>query len=734
MTTTSEAAAPLAHRNAGDPLPDPPVDRDPRNSAIPDHQARRHLAGVLEHHRHALATRLMDSVADWEKYAQHIRACHGDVASYVQREFYVFVDYLALLFRTGDPTYRQLYVGEKIKQAYWEAEGSDDQQHARRAIILERDERAILDLLRDKVPANELDALRAELGGIAGVVTSRARHVTEVLLVGDCLFLDVMAFLIGPALEDGVSINPTFLTTKNPAELRNDLRKLADRKFDLIFYSPFTYEFSPEFARLMDWRQAASGGKKIAALVNGALENALATLELIGDLFECNIFVHNSANVRRHDSSAAERLKNAVTWRARNKARRIANARLAEYVSQRNAATFGHLFVLDEAGLLARHGERELGRLFYDSDLQHPAVMGKWLAGEYRDVLAVHAHLLKKKLVVCDLDNTLWKGVVGEGAVEHYADKQRILKKLQAKGIVLAINSKNDPKNVKWDGGVLCADDFVCAQINWENKVGNLQRIAQILNLKTRDFVFIDDRADEREMVNLAMPEVNTLDATSERAWRMLDIWSRILSSQGETDRTQFYKQKEQRDTFVQSLAGVPEDQGALFEKLEIAVTVRDAKKGDLRRVVELINRTNQFNTAASRTTLREAGEWLASSDHHILVVDCGDKFGSMGTICIAVIHEKADCVEIPVFVLSCRVFGFGIENVVVNAVKRLARKRGVPAIGPFKETPHNEPCRKVYPSNGFTWNGGAWRWEGVGEITDPRWLAIRNETEIGGA
>ena len=111
--------------------------------------------------------------------------------------------------------------------------------------------------------------------------------------------------------------------------------------------------------------------------------------------------------------------------------------------------------------------------------------MGKWMAGIYRDTLYVHAHLVKKKLVICDLDNTLGKGVIGEGTVEHYADKQRILKRLQARGVVLAINSKNDPKNVKWDGGVLNADDFVCTQINWENKVGNIKRIGQILNLNT---------------------------------------------------------------------------------------------------------------------------------------------------------------------------------------------------------------------------------------------------------
>ncbi|MDB5292093.1 MAG: HAD-superfamily phosphatase, subfamily IIIC/FkbH-like protein, partial [Phycisphaerales bacterium] len=544
---------------------------------------RRHIADVLERHRHAAAVRFLDSVAAWEKYAPQIAACNGDVGPYVRREFYVLVDYLVLLFRTNDATYRDLYVGEKVKQAYWDAESSADQQHDRRRQILDADRRGLLSVLEGELSPGELAAVDAELAEIARIVTTSARKTPEVLLIGDCLFLDVMAFLVGPALEDGVSVNPTFLTTKNPAELRNALRKMAGRKFDLIFYSPFTYEFSPEFARLMEWRQAASGGSKIDTLVDSAMENVVATLDVLSETFECNIFVHNSANIRRHDSSLAERAKNMVTHHARKTARDRANAKLAEYVAARNSATFDHLFILDETALLDRHGENELGRMFYDSDLQHPAAMGKWLAGMYRDVLAVHAHLLKRKLVVCDLDNTLWKGVIGEGAVEHYADKQRILKRLQAKGVVLAINSKNDPKNVKWDGGVLCADDFVCSQINWDNKVANLKRIGQILNLKTKDFVFIDDRTDEREMVKMAIPEVHVLDATADRSWRLLDLWSQYLSSQGETDRTQFYKQKEQRESFLQTQAAPEEDQGALFAKLGITVTVRDAKKGDLK-------------------------------------------------------------------------------------------------------------------------------------------------------
>lgn len=328
---------------------------------------------------------------------------------------------------------------------------------------------------------------------------------------------------------------------------------MSDRKFSLIFFSPFTYENSPEYARLMDWRKATLGISKIQAMVDSAVDGTLATVELLSELFECNIVVHNSSNIRRHDSTLGEKAKTLATRRARSLARNLVNKRLADYVQQRNAATFDHVFILDETAFLERHGEFELGRMFYDSDLQHPAAMGKWLATEYRDILLIHARLLKKKLVVCDLDNTLWKGVIGEGSVEHYVDRQRILKKLIAKGIVLAINSKNDPKNVKWEGSVLSADDFVCSQINWESKVGNLKKIAQYLNLKSKDFVFIDDRADELGMVNDAMPEILTLNATHERSWRLLDLWSQYLSAQGETDRTQFYKQKEQRFIFAGS-------------------------------------------------------------------------------------------------------------------------------------------------------------------------------------
>jgi predicted enzyme involved in methoxymalonyl-ACP biosynthesis len=172
-----------------------------------------------------------------------------------------------------------------------------------------------------------------------------------------------------------------------------------------------------------------------------------------------------------------ERIKCLATHRVRRLARQRVNERLAEFVAKKNASAYDHLFVLDETPLL-KHGELELGRMFYDSDRQHPAVLGKWVAQEYRDILAAQCQLLQRKLIICDLDNTLWNGVIGEGRVAHYTDRQAILKALKSKGIVLSINSKNDPKNVHWTGGILCADDFVGSQINWNSKVTNVKRIA----------------------------------------------------------------------------------------------------------------------------------------------------------------------------------------------------------------------------------------------------------------
>jgi FkbH-like protein len=171
------------------------------------------------------------------------------------------------------------------------------------------------------------------------------------------------------------------------------------------------------------------------------------------------------------------------------------------------------------------------------------------------------------------------------------------------------------------------------------------------------------------------------------------------------------------------------EDPALAFAKLEIRVEIREAKPAELKRVAELINRTNQFNLAGSRTSLKELRDWHAAPGRRIVVVDARDKFGPMGVVSVLLLDLSGPSVSIPAFVLSCRVFGYGIEDAVLNAVKRLARAGNgngpMPIRGAFKETPHNEPCRAVYPSNGFTFDGESWILAEPDSPTDPAWLTV---------
>jgi FkbH-like protein len=687
----------------------------------------RQLSASLRRNRHALARRLMESLAGWEKYDRELREHAGRIDEYLRLQFYVFVDYLERYFRTGDEVYKSLYIGEKLKQLYDLSLGPE-QDRANRERVTETDIRALCGPIREELGAGAAGLLESLLRDVQGMVLARGRKHLEVLWVGDCLFLDVRGFLAPRALEDGITFEPTFVGSKNPVQQREELRKLSGRRFDLVFYSPFTYEFSPEVGAFSRVRGSMTGRRRIGRIVSAEMEHAERMLEILATLFDAPCYVHNTANVRRHDSTPGELAKVWLTRRSRRIVREAVNRRLAERIAAWREVD-GNVMLLDETGLLDRYGEVALGRFVYPTPLQHPTELGRFLADRYREIFAVHADLVGKKVLVCDLDNTLWKGEIGEGAVEHFLDVQRALKELRRKGVLLAINSKNDPRNVRWDGAALGEDDFVAAEINWDSKVANMRRIQQKLNLKLKDFAFVDDRADQRELVGEAMPEVRVLDATSPRVPAQLAIWAAALPDHPEIDRTQQYRQREQREGFLSGGEAAAEDPCLAFSRLEIRVEIREAKAAELKRVAELINRTNQFNLAGSRTSLKELRDWHAAPGRRIVVVDARDKFGPMGVISALLLDLTGPALAIPVFVLSCRVFGYGIEDAVLGAVKRLARAGtghgAMPIRGAFKETPHNEPCRAMYPKNGFAFDGESWALVDVDSPPDPAWLTV---------
>jgi FkbH-like protein len=566
------------------------------------------------------------------------------------------------------------------------------------------------------------------LDEVSRIITSKPGKIQRVLLVGDCLFLDIVPFIVAALLDAGIRLVTDYATSKNPAILRDELRALSAKKFDLIFFSPFTYEFSLEYNQLLNWNNALAARNAVDERVDRVWEDTRGTLDVLADLFDCPIHVHNSAALVREESPAKRLLKARATARIRSLGRARINSALPAYLNRKNSESFRHLFLFDEMPVIQRFGEMQAGAYLYKNKLQHPAILGRLFSEQYVDLIYANALLLKKKVVVCDLDNTLWEGVIGEGTVKHFHARQQALKALKSKGVVLAINSKNDPANVHWREGTLTDEDFVSSAISWEPKVHGMQRIQADLNLKIKDYIFIDDRADERELMHQVYPEMLCLDATDERSWKRIELWAELLDEDPDMDRTLMYKQREIRKAFVQEDVSSPEERANLYRSLDLRLTIQTAKPGDLKRVAELINRTNQFNLEGSRTTVREVTRWHESSNHVILLGQSADRFGDMGTTCVAIAECSPTEMRILPFVLSCRVFGFGIEYGVMNHLREIARRRGVQRIiGRYKSTPQNTPSKDFLPTSGFLQlDDEVWSLDAAAESPPaPAWLTV---------
>ncbi len=686
---------------------------------------------ILRASRTELAHSLVDSARLIPRFAEQIKkeSESSNLDAFVERELICLIDYLQEYLGNGNPEFRDLYVGERMKMAYVEGD-STEERNQRIAALLESDRDLLGKALNGQLSKEAAEALEEFYTDLIVLFTREFKTELSILFVGDCYFLDVMAFLGGKAAQGGIAIRPHFVTSHYMAEVASDLRALAkESSFDLVFFSPFTYEKHHEFIWFLNPSNVLPGVRKLCSKVFPMLSDVEEVIDVFASHYDCPVYVHNTAALIRGDFK--KRLfKNLITWVKRRQVRTMVDEWLVSYLAKKNRETFQHLYRFDELELLRSHSEMELGSVYYWHPIQHPAAMGKAVANQYAKICNAVAHLLKKKMVVCDLDNTLWDGVIGEGAVTHYQDRQETLKRLKAKGVLLAINSKNDPANVHWDGGVLSEDDFVFANINWEPKVNGFPLMEQELNLKMKDFVFVDDRRDERELVRQAFPMVKALDATNPQVWEWFEIWEMLLDADTSVDRTQMYKDRENRKSFVEG-SGKPSkglDRAKMFRELELKLTVTYSEQRDLKRVTELINRTNQFNMQGSRTTFSEVSEWHRTADFHVLQAQMSDRFGDMGVVCVLVVRESELELEIPVFVLSCRVFGYGVETAMLNQIKLLAASRGKRVVGRYVSTPQNMPCKDVYAQNGFEDEDGLWVFASFGECKDPEWLDVQFE------
>ena len=328
-----------------------------------------------------------------------------------------------------------------------------------------------------------------------------------------------------------------------------------------------------------------------------------------------------------------------------------------------------------------------------------------------------------KKVLVLDLDNTLWGGVVGETGPlgvalgdgpdgEAFRAFQMHAKALAERGIVLALASKNNERDAlevfeKNPEMVLKLDDIGAFEINWDPKAVTIQRLAQTLNLRLDSLVFFDDNPAEREQVRQALPEVEVVEVPEEpaeyvRALQAGLYFETVGLNEADRERAAQYAVERQRRALEGSAGSMEE----YLNSLEMVGDIRQIDEADLGRVVQLLAKTNQFNVTTRRHSRQAVLDLLENPGSIGMTLRLRDRFGDHGLVAVMIAAPAdgpAATLRIDTWLMSCRVIGRTAEHFVFKALLARARRLDYRHIlGDYIPTKKNELVAPLYDGLGF--------------------------------
>ena len=389
---------------------------------------------------------------------------------------------------------------------------------------------------------------------------------------------------------------------------------------------------------------------------------------------------------------------------------------------QKLAETEQNVYVFDVADAIREVGRNQFysDKMWYMSNMPYSREGLNTIVKELKRILN-STFSSRKKLIVLDLDNTLWGGVIGEDGIDgielsdhkegqRFYDFQRQFLEMQRRGILLAVNSKNNPedaqKAITEHPDMLLRDEqFVAKKINWENKGANLKAIEEELNLTEGSLMFIDDNPMEREIVqgmcsDVFVPEFP--DDTTSLLTFAEDLYFdycrplKILSE--DLQKTQMYQTEAKRKQELSTSLNLDD----YIQKLEISIDIHRMCPDELERVTQLCNKTNQFNVTTKRYTKAEIQELSDNSENAVYVVYARDKYGESGLISVIILISEHKEIKIDTFLMSCRVMGRKLENVILNEISAFYQGKMEKMKASYIPTAKNAPVRELYDRLGF--------------------------------
>jgi FkbH-like protein len=353
-------------------------------------------------------------------------------------------------------------------------------------------------------------------------------------------------------------------------------------------------------------------------------------------------------------------------------------------------------------------------------EVSHPAapmfgdLVGRWVAAKQGRSF---------KCLVLDLDNTVWGGVIGDDGMEGielgqgsplgeaYVAFQDYARELSRRGVILAVCSKNDEANAlepfeSHPDMVLRRGDIASFVANWSDKAGNIRAIAEELNIGLDSLVFLDDNPFERNLVRrelpmVAVPEVSDDPTGYAIALADAGYFEGLSVTDEDRERTSQYQGNKARDALKASATDLP----GYLRGLEMRLIVKGFDRVGLRRIVQLINKSNQFNLTTRRYTDEDVIAVMADPEAFGLQLRLLDRFGDNGVIAIVIGRLQANKdLLIDTWLMSCRVLGRQVEPTTLNLIASEARKLGARRlIGAYIPTRKNAMVKDHYAKLGFT-------------------------------
>jgi len=409
------------------------------------------------------------------------------------------------------------------------------------------------------------------------------------------------------------------------------------------------------------------------------------------------------------------------------------------------------VYVVDLESLAGKHGKSRCinYKMYFRGSIALSESFLPVVADEYVAYIKALKNLTRK-CIVLDLDNVLWGGILGEEGFDGiklgdspegkaYVAFQRLLLSYYNRGVILAINSKNNREDAlkvirEHPNMILREKNFAAMRINWRDKVENMISLAEELNIGLDSMIFIDDSPQERERMRQALPQVYVLDLPPSpfeycESLKGINDLNTLILSEEDKRRGEMYYARRKRMELMKSIRSLED----FLRSLNIAVEIKYADSFSIPRITSLINRTNQFNLTSRRYTQAEVEEMSSQPDKFLIYnMRVSDKFGDEGTVGVAIVKKKEKEWVIDSFLLSCRVIGRKVETALLAKIIEDARKSGVfTLIGEYIPTSKNEPTSSFYRDHGFEMvekKGDMTRWKldlKKATVKTPEWMRV---------